>query len=57
MSIELEISKIAEQFLTGLRTRNAEMLRALMHADAVWSLPGTSLITYTETPFPLRIAR
>ena len=45
MNTEVEISKIAEQFLIGLRTRDAERLRAILHADAVWSLPGTSLIS------------
>ena len=45
MNTEIEISKIAEHFLTGLRTRDAEILRSILHADAVWSLPGTSLIS------------
>lgn len=40
-----ETGKIAEQFLTGLRTRNEALLRAILHEDTVWSLPGRSLVS------------
>ena len=45
MNTETEKREITEQFLTGLRTRDADLLRSIMHEDAVWILPGTSLIS------------
>lgn len=45
MMTETEKTAIAQQFLTGLRTRDWEMLRAAMTEDIVWTLPGKSLIS------------
>ena len=45
MNTETEKSKIAEQFLTGLRTRDADLLKTILHENAVWSLPGNSLVS------------
>jgi len=44
---DTEKKAIAEQFLTGLRNRNWESLRAIMADDIVWSLPGGSVISGT----------
>ena len=45
MNTEPAKHDIAEQFLTSLRMRDADLLRSILHEDAVWSLPGTSLIS------------
>ena len=45
MDTEVEKRKIAEQFLAGLRTRDAELLRSILHPNAVWNLPGTGIIS------------
>jgi uncharacterized protein len=45
MSTKLEQTEIANQFLTGLRTRNWELLKSIMASDVVWNLPGSSLIS------------
>jgi ketosteroid isomerase-like protein len=36
---------IAEEFLRGLRNRDANHLRSIMVEDVVWSLPGESLMS------------
>ncbi len=45
MNTDTEKNEVAERFLTGLRTRDADLLRSILHDDAVWSLPGNSLIS------------
>ncbi len=45
MPTETENSKIAELFLVSLRARDADLLRSILNEDAVWSLPGSSLIS------------
>ena len=37
--------EIAEKFLNALRSRNWELMRAIMAPDIVWSLPGSSRIS------------
>ena len=36
---------IAQDFLHGLRDRDASLLRSIMTDDVVWSLPGESLMS------------
>jgi len=36
---------IAQDFLRGLRDRDANLLRSIMTDDVVWSLPGESLMS------------
>ena len=36
---------LAKQFLTGLRTRDANLLRSIMKDDATWTLPGHGLVS------------
>jgi ketosteroid isomerase-like protein len=45
MSTEIKKTEIANQFLTGLRTRDWDLLKSIMAEDAVWNLPGSSLIS------------
>ena len=45
MHTETENRKLAELFLASLRTRDADLLRSILHAEAVWSLPGDSVIS------------
>ncbi len=45
MNTHTDHREIAKQFLTGLRTRDADLLRSILHENAVWSLPGNSLIS------------
>lgn len=45
MTTELKKTEIANQFLTGLRTRDWELLKSIMARDVVWNLPGSSLIS------------
>lgn len=40
-----EKMKIAENFLRGLRDRDAALLRSIMAEDVTWSLPGESLMS------------
>jgi ketosteroid isomerase-like protein len=42
---EDEKKDVAQKFLGGLRNRDWESMRSIMHADVVWSLPGTSLMS------------
>jgi uncharacterized protein len=42
-----EKKEIGQKFISGLRTGDWELLRSLMTADIVWSLPGSSLISGT----------
>ena len=42
---EQEKRKIAQDFLRGLRDRDASLLRSIMAGDIVWSLPGESLMS------------
>jgi hypothetical protein len=37
--------EIATKLHTALRTRDWELFRSILTADAVWTLPGTSLIS------------
>ena len=43
--IEQEKRKVAQDFLRGLRDRDASLLRSIMTDDVVWSLPGESLMS------------
>ena len=45
MTTELKKSEIANQFLTGLRTRDWDLLKSIMADDVIWNLPGNSLIS------------
>ena len=45
MTTELKNIEIANQFLTGLRTRDWELLKSIMTTDVVWNLPGSSVIS------------
>ena len=45
MHTELEKTELAKQFLTGLRTRDWDLLKSIIADGAVWSLPGNSLIS------------
>jgi len=45
VTIELKKSEIANQFLTGLRTRDWDLLKSIMADDVIWNLPGNSLIS------------
>jgi hypothetical protein len=45
MATEIEKAEIAQQFLTGLRNRDWDLLKSIMTDDVVWSLPGSSLIS------------
>ena len=45
MPTEKEKTEIAQKFLTGLRTRDWDLLKSIMTEDIVWSLPGSSLIS------------
>lgn len=38
---------LGNQFLAGLRTRDAELLRSIMRDDVTWTLPGHSLVSGT----------
>jgi uncharacterized protein len=40
-----EKTRIAQEFLRGLRERDANLLRSIMADDIVWSLPGESLMS------------
>lgn len=42
---EQEKRGIAESFLRGLRNQDGRLLRSIMADDAVWSLPGESLMS------------
>jgi len=42
---ETEKKEIAEGFITGLRNRDANLLKSVMTDDVVWSLPGKSLMS------------
>jgi uncharacterized protein len=43
MTTELKKIEIANQFLTGLRTRDWDLLKSVMANDLVWNLPGSVL--------------
>jgi ketosteroid isomerase-like protein len=43
MTTAFEEIEIANQFLTGLRTGDRELLQSIMADDVVWNLPGSSL--------------
>ena len=45
MDTETEKIQLANQFLTGLRTRDASLLRSILRDDATWTLPGHSLVS------------
>ena len=45
MSNEQEKIDLANRFLTGLRTRNAELLRSLLREDVTLTLPGHSVVS------------
>lgn len=45
MPAEKEKAEIAQKFLTGLSTRDWDLLKSIMTEDIVWSLPGSSLIS------------
>lgn len=45
MTAEMTRKALAEKFLTGLRTKDWELLRSIMISDIVWSLPGSSRIS------------
>jgi uncharacterized protein len=45
MATEIKKTEIANQFLTGLRTRDWGLLKSMMADDVVWNLPGSSLIS------------
>jgi hypothetical protein len=45
MTTELKKIEIANQFLSGLRTRDWDLLKSVMANDLVWNLPGSSLIS------------
>ena len=45
MSSEIDKIHLADQFLTGLRTRDAELLRSILQDDVTWSLPGHSVVS------------
>src|SRR6267378_7754585 len=45
MTTEIKKTEIANQFLTGLRTRDWGLLKSMMADDVVWNLPGSSLIS------------
>jgi len=45
MATKTEKSSIAENFIKVLRDQNWKLLRTLFTEDAVWSLPGSSLIS------------
>ena len=42
---EAEKKEIAQKFINGLRTSDGALLKSIMTDDAVWSLPGTSLMS------------
>jgi len=48
MTTELKKTEIAKQFLTGLRTRDWDLLKSIMADDIVWNLPGSSLLESTR---------
>ena len=45
MATEKEKSSIAENFIAALRNRDWKHLHTLFTEDAVWTLPGSSLIS------------
>ena len=45
MTTESKKIELANQFLTGLRTRDWDLLKSVMANDVVWNLPGSSLIS------------
>lgn len=45
MTTELEKTEIAKQFLTGLRTRDWDLVKSVMADNVTWNLPGSSLIS------------
>jgi len=45
MATEKEKSSIAENFIAALRNRDWKQLHTLFTEDAVWTLPGSSLIS------------
>ena len=45
MTTELKKIEIANQFLSGLRSRDWNLLKSIMANDVVWNLPGSSLIS------------
>ncbi len=45
MNTEAKKIHLANQFLTGLRTRDATLLRFILRDDATWTLPGHSLVS------------
>ena len=45
MNTETEKIQLAKQFLTGLRTRDAGLLRSIMREDVSWTLPGHSIVS------------
>ena len=42
---EEQKNDVAQKFLGGLRNRDWESMRSIMHPDVVWSLPGKSLMS------------
>ena len=42
---ETERTAIVHQVLDGLRTQNRDLLKTSLTDDAIWSIPGTSLIS------------
>jgi uncharacterized protein len=45
MTTELKKAEIANQFPTGLRTRDWDLLKSLMGDGITWNVPGSSLIS------------
>jgi ketosteroid isomerase-like protein len=45
MTTELEKTEIAKQFLTGLRTRDWDLVKSVLADNVTWNLPGSSLIS------------
>lgn len=42
---EGEKNKLATSFITGLRARDAGLLDSIMMKEAIWSIPGASLVS------------
>jgi ketosteroid isomerase-like protein len=42
---EEEKERLATQFLTALKTRDWQLMRAALADDTTWTLPGTSLLS------------
>lgn len=45
MTTELQKTEIAKRFLSGLRSRDWDLLKSILAVDVVWNLPGSSLIS------------